>query len=269
MLLVLVHLVEVGSGESREIAETLKINPKYVSVLLGRCKRRGFVEREPYKRGRERGFVYRLSEKGAEWLLHKASVKKPELPVPPEPQTKVILKPVLIGLQPPEPSFSEKILEFAKECAFIDNLNPRRQQTEFLASLFLLKQRHREERARARENGLLLWLLNKENRQNEYGKFVAQMLQGNQKMIEMLFRYSIKEKSTSLYYSKSRRSSITLKTATEPSVSIKRISRPLRERSASQEVTKLIWRQLFNIRAAYLSHMDRWWDTLEVFSRVF
>ena len=74
MLLVLSSLAE-GSAESGEVAVRLGFNRKHVSVVLSRCFRRGLVEREPYRRGRERGFVYGLSEKGAEWIWRKASRK--------------------------------------------------------------------------------------------------------------------------------------------------------------------------------------------------
>ena len=76
MFLVLTYLAESGPTKSGEVAERLKISCKYASLVLTRCYRRRFVSRRPYKRGRERGYVYQLSDKGAEWLLYKASHKK-------------------------------------------------------------------------------------------------------------------------------------------------------------------------------------------------
>lgn len=84
MYLVLVYLAELGRAESGEVAEglrSLRISRKYASLVLTRCYRRRFVSRRPYKRGRERGYVYQLSDKGAEWLQYKASHKKdPDVP---------------------------------------------------------------------------------------------------------------------------------------------------------------------------------------------
>jgi len=82
MSLVLVYLAESGPAKSGEVAEGLKslrISCKYASLVLTRCYRRRFVSRRPYKRGRERGYVYQLSDKGAEWLLYKASQKNGDL----------------------------------------------------------------------------------------------------------------------------------------------------------------------------------------------
>lgn len=79
MFLILVYLAESGPAKSGEIAEGLKslrISREYASLVLTRCYRRRFVSRCPYKRGRERGYVYQLSDKGAEWLVYKASHKK-------------------------------------------------------------------------------------------------------------------------------------------------------------------------------------------------
>ena len=79
MLLVLTYLAESGPAKSGEVVEGLKslrISGKYASLVLTRCYRQRFVSRRPYKRGRERGYVYQLSDKGAEWLLYKASHKK-------------------------------------------------------------------------------------------------------------------------------------------------------------------------------------------------
>lgn len=79
MFLVLTYLAESGPTKSGEVAERLKISCKYASLVLTRCYRRRFVSRRPYKRGRERGYVYQLSDKGAEWLLYKASHKNGDL----------------------------------------------------------------------------------------------------------------------------------------------------------------------------------------------
>ena len=76
MIEVLDCLAEMGSGETAEIAERVDRSRDYVSLLLGRCKKRGFVEREPYKRGRVRGFTYKLSERGEGWLSYKALAER-------------------------------------------------------------------------------------------------------------------------------------------------------------------------------------------------
>jgi len=78
MFLVLADLVESGLAKSGEVAASLKskhglnVSPKYASLALGRCYRRGFVSREPYKLGRVRGFIYELADKGAKWMLYKS-----------------------------------------------------------------------------------------------------------------------------------------------------------------------------------------------------
>jgi len=74
MLLVLACLSESRSATSGEVAETHSfISREYVSMVLTRCYRRGFVSRRPYKRGRVRGYVYELTNKGAEWVFYKNS----------------------------------------------------------------------------------------------------------------------------------------------------------------------------------------------------
>lgn len=52
--------------------------------MLTRCYRRGFVSRQPYKQGRGHGYVYRLTNKGAEWILYKFSQKRPHHRKPPQ-----------------------------------------------------------------------------------------------------------------------------------------------------------------------------------------
>ena len=77
MLLVLCRVCELKRATSREVADSVGLGGvKYVSLVLSRCKRRGYVDREPYGCGREHGYVYWLTDKGAEWLLKKADSKK-------------------------------------------------------------------------------------------------------------------------------------------------------------------------------------------------
>ncbi|UCC58363.1 MAG: hypothetical protein JSW14_00050 [Candidatus Bathyarchaeum sp.] len=76
MTLVLAHLAESGSTVSGEVAESLGISPKHAGMTLLRCYRCGFVSRQPYRRGRVRGYIYELTNKGAEWMLYKASQRK-------------------------------------------------------------------------------------------------------------------------------------------------------------------------------------------------
>lgn len=74
--LVLMHLADLGPAKSREIAENLKLKPKHASMVLSRCKRRGFVSRQRFKRGRVHGYIYDINDKGVEWLLYKASQQR-------------------------------------------------------------------------------------------------------------------------------------------------------------------------------------------------
>lgn len=108
IFLVLVHLAEVRSAESGEVAGRLGFNRRYVSVVLCRCFRRGFVSRKPYKRGRERGYVYGLTGKGAQWILHRSSIKETVSAVaPPKPEKKSAKVPVLIMYERPKSQFDE------------------------------------------------------------------------------------------------------------------------------------------------------------------
>lgn len=75
IILVLMYLSESGPAPSGEVAESLKFSRKHASALLSRCFRRGFVSRRPYNRGRVRGYIYELAEKGVRWVLYKTSQK--------------------------------------------------------------------------------------------------------------------------------------------------------------------------------------------------
>jgi hypothetical protein len=86
MMLVLSYLAEVDSAKSGEVAEHVNLTLPHVSLLLGRCWKRRLVDRTAYKRGRVRGFIYKLTERGADWLLYKASSKK-EASSPAQPET--------------------------------------------------------------------------------------------------------------------------------------------------------------------------------------
>ena len=73
MLLVLASLAQSGPAKSGEIAEALSfISRGYASLILRRCYLRGFASREPYKCGSERGFIYELASKGADWIFYKS-----------------------------------------------------------------------------------------------------------------------------------------------------------------------------------------------------
>lgn len=77
MRLVLRCVDELGRAKSREVAKRLSIvRVEYTSLVLTRCKRRGYVKREPYRRGREHGYVYQLTKRGAEWMMKKAEPKR-------------------------------------------------------------------------------------------------------------------------------------------------------------------------------------------------
>lgn len=68
------YLAESGRAESGEVAEALRsFSRKSASMVFLRCFRRGFVSREAFKRGRVRRYIYELTDKGAKWLLYKAS----------------------------------------------------------------------------------------------------------------------------------------------------------------------------------------------------
>jgi DNA-binding MarR family transcriptional regulator len=75
MLLVLGCLAELKSAESGRIADELGLNRKHVSVMISRCHSRGFVSGKPFKRGRIRGFVYKLTDEGINWMRLKAQEK--------------------------------------------------------------------------------------------------------------------------------------------------------------------------------------------------
>ena len=79
MFLALAYLAESGPARSGEFAESFGIGPKHASMVLLRCKRRGFVWRRPYRRGRVRGYMYGLADKGAKWLLYKVSRKEKDV----------------------------------------------------------------------------------------------------------------------------------------------------------------------------------------------
>lgn len=143
MLLVLVYLAEAKSGESREIADKLRVSPKRVSVLLGRCLGRGLVTRTPYKRGRERGYTYALSEKGAQWILHRVSKKEKQLSSPvPEPEAAPKLVPVVVYRDArPEPREfgSLDFGELVRMRVFIDFMNQLFPKEDPLPSLLVMR----------------------------------------------------------------------------------------------------------------------------------
>jgi len=76
MFLVLCYLAESGPAKNREIAESLQLELKHASMVLLRCFRRGLVDKHSYRYGKERGYIYSLTDKGAEWMLYKASKKE-------------------------------------------------------------------------------------------------------------------------------------------------------------------------------------------------
>jgi Mn-dependent DtxR family transcriptional regulator len=56
MRLVLGCVGELWFAKSRDVANRLGLDDvRYVSSMLKKCKDRGYVKREPYKRGREHG----------------------------------------------------------------------------------------------------------------------------------------------------------------------------------------------------------------------
>jgi len=96
-ILVLGCLLESGSCESGEISASLGfLDQKHVSMILLRCFRRGLVSRRPFKRGRVRGHVYEMTEKGAQWLLHKAQKPTTRPVTQPEPKTQRKEPPMVI-----------------------------------------------------------------------------------------------------------------------------------------------------------------------------
>lgn len=59
--------------------EKMGIGLKYASVLLGRCKKRGWVDRSAKKMGKRGGYIYSLSEKGVGWITRKISKEDGQL----------------------------------------------------------------------------------------------------------------------------------------------------------------------------------------------
>jgi hypothetical protein len=76
MILALVKAAESGPIRSKELSRSLRISPKYASMTLLRCFRRGFMTRRMEKCGKIREYAYRPTNKGAEWLFYKASQNK-------------------------------------------------------------------------------------------------------------------------------------------------------------------------------------------------
>ncbi len=71
MFLALCRLAESETATSREVAEGLGVSghAKYISLVLPVFKDGQQLARAPYKSGRLHGYVYKLTNKGAEWVL--------------------------------------------------------------------------------------------------------------------------------------------------------------------------------------------------------
>jgi len=68
--LVLECVKRLGTATSRDVAAQLKISLENASMTLGRCKRQGLVGRREFRRGRVRGYVYWLLDRGKNRLLY-------------------------------------------------------------------------------------------------------------------------------------------------------------------------------------------------------
>lgn len=265
MLLVLVNLAEVKSGTSREIAENLKIiNPKHVSVLLSRCFRRGLVQRTPYKFGRERGYVYKLSEKGANWILHRASKKKTELPS--EGQTKVIEKPVLVLIhQPIQPTLIDSDFKepgyFAFKNVFVNCMSQVPEREHMPIHLLIARNSEEEIFFAAKE-------IYERNRREQTGKFLVEMVKIKGDMTRMLLRYCMKtKKPESSKYLEPKPSFRSVEIPAAHLVSAeKKAPIQLQEHSISQEEIE----GRFCKDSSIEEYMNRWWNMLpECSSREF
>lgn len=258
MFLVLTYLAEVDSAESREVAEKLKIKPKHASVLLSRCSRRKLVSRKPYKRGREHGYVYTLNENGANWILHKASKWKTDVPAPSKPVTKAIPKrPIIILRQPIQPmsrdSDYEMLRDLASAYAIIKHTKQVSLKTRLPAASPLLMKKHEE------DISYMAYKLHDEQKKRQKNEYLLkETLKSNQELIRMcLHFYMAAQKFEPTRHLRFGCSFGKLEMAAEQLASTK-IASMLQERLASK------WdagERSHNI-ASVCNAMDHWWNTL-------
>jgi DNA-binding PadR family transcriptional regulator len=183
MLLVLVHLAGVGSAESGEVAVRLRLNRKYVSLVLCRCKRRGFVSRTAYRRGRERGYIYELTEKGAQWILRKSSSKE-TVPVPPKPEKEFVKVPVpVIVYEQPKSQFDE-LLGSLKDLHILRTTQAAHDTVPPMSELEMRTLRRQEES----EAGFLLYMSEEERRMKDE-ELLAEVVKGYQERFSDLLRF--------------------------------------------------------------------------------
>jgi len=129
--------------------------------VLTRCSRRGFVSRRPYKQGREHGYIYKLKNKGAEWVLYKFSHKTNDDQCDRKPPKQVgneaIPAQYVVMLNPNEnnkaftfPQIELPILTVLNLCSKAyqsqrQQLNASRELNDFLVDLALLRARRRRD----------------------------------------------------------------------------------------------------------------------------
>jgi DNA-binding MarR family transcriptional regulator len=198
MLIVLVHLAEVGSAESGEVADSLGFNRKYISVVLSRCSRRRFVSRTAYRRGRERGYIYKLNEKGAQWILHKSSPKETVPDVRPKPEKEFVKVLVPVIVERPKSLFDEPLFRL-----LMDSYNLRMTQDGLqskscgptVPSMYALKMRA-ERRQEESEAGFLLYMSEKKRRMEDE-ELLAKVAKGHQECFNDLLRFVVSTRARS------------------------------------------------------------------------
>jgi hypothetical protein len=197
MFLILFYLAEAKSGESREIADELGVfNAKYMSVLLGRCWRRGLVTRTPYQRGKERGYTYFLSEKGAKWILHRVSKKKQ--PSVPEPVSKVVVKevPVVVyrDAQPKRKSLIEEASDLTRLKISMDTLNQLSTQKDTSPQLLMFSHAMSESENRTSFPEVLL--AEEKRKSAVYERCLKTVSEQNNELVRMILDYIKSSKET-------------------------------------------------------------------------
>lgn len=256
MLIVLAHFAEVGSAESGEIADKLRFNRKYVSLVLCRCFRRGFVSRTAYRRGRERGYVYKLTEKGAQWILRKSSSKETVPVVPPKPEKEFVKVPVpVIVYERPKSLFDESLLGFLR-----DSYNLRMTQDALRARSISALEMCVDRRQEESEAWFLLDMSEKKSGKKDE-ELLAKVAKGYQKLFSDLLRSLAPTRARSTGAAVSQ-SSLLLRARLEagrtgPESGIRDIS-SWQESSKTEGAKK---EPLPNVSSEN-SDLDRWWNNL-------
>lgn len=254
MMLVLSYLAEVDSAKSGEVAEHVNLSRDHVSLLLGRCWKRRLVDRTAYKLGRVRGFIYKLTERGADWLLYKASSKK-ETPSPAQPETETTrtnsetakVKREIVIAKPVADKSSNKIIPWSLGYVF-------RQQAAQRTTPFpvIIPGRLSEEDFHS--------LASKFEHKNEKEvELLVRLLKEKEKTIPDLLRYIFelerRSKSPECAFSLKSLKQVELRLSSLKKVEIRQL-RPAKRMSIREFVLQLIVEEL--ALRSWLTAMDRW-----------